>query len=135
MIDEQRSGSYGDYLRALAFRTLHEESTLQPRRASVFETEPIEGAAFREPQQAEPIAFASLRPSTPLSSTAARPGAEFAELMEGAAAGLEPRIHAQTPQQQLVPDGTVGQMTAVPVSPRSAIDKKSMFSGGWPSNR
>ena len=39
MTDGPRSGSYGDYLYALAFRVLHEDLVLQPRRASLFETE------------------------------------------------------------------------------------------------
>lgn len=39
MTDGPRSGSYGDYLYALAVRVLHEDLVLQPRRASLFETE------------------------------------------------------------------------------------------------
>lgn len=39
MTDQLRPGKYDDYLHALAFRVLHEERLLQPRRASLFESE------------------------------------------------------------------------------------------------
>lgn len=39
MANDLKPRNYGDYLHAVAFRTLHEESVLQPRRASLFESE------------------------------------------------------------------------------------------------
>jgi hypothetical protein len=53
MRDEQRSASFGDYLQALAFRVLHEDRVLQPRRASLFETEQPGIEEYQEPAQIE----------------------------------------------------------------------------------
>ncbi len=61
MRNEQNSASFGDYLHALAFRVLHEDRVLQPRRASLFETERAGLEEDREPARIEVAEL--LRPS------------------------------------------------------------------------
>ncbi len=71
MNDQMRPRSYGDYLHALAVRTLLEESVLQPRKAALFETEfagldvieaPLEAVAGLEPRPETKLAAAPVPP-------------------------------------------------------------------------
>lgn len=116
MNDEQRPERYGDYLQALAFRILHQESVLQPRRAALFETESAESNEYEEPVRFE---MAELLRPAPLAPPAAIPQTPIA-----VAAAAEPRSR----QEERV-DGVQVAGAPAPPAPRRSIDAVGTESG------
>lgn len=140
MRDEQSPTSFGDYLHALAFRVLHEDRVLQPRRASLFETgqaaleedrEPvrIEIAELIRPPGAAPAAVESGSPQFALPATAALPSPS--PVAEAAPPTLQPVAHADSrvamgDVQRAMPrregNGHAPGVPVPPAPPRTSIE-------------
>jgi hypothetical protein len=100
MRDEQNSTSFGDYLHALAFRVLHEDRVLQPRRASLFESGQAELEEYTEPAQIEVAEL--LRPSAGAPATTVSENKSLAQPAATAVSSPGRVVEAEPPKLQPV---------------------------------